>query len=123
MRTARAQNPKTSSRLSSAKNTIKFQFDDEPQTDSQSQVTIKDLCPEDKAKIGDLIKRLAHEQEEKQKLIDKIKAQEEEHKRHVKKYQQLTESAKKDQRETEAKFRESLEVIKKLQQQETLIQE
>jgi hypothetical protein len=29
-------------------------------------VTIRDLCPEDKAKIGELIKRLAEEKESKE---------------------------------------------------------
>ncbi len=32
-------------------------------------VTIKDLCPEDKAKIGMLIKKLADEKNEKEQLL------------------------------------------------------
>lgn len=39
---------------------MKFEFDDETKT-ANSKITIKDLCPEDKAKIGDLIKKLAEE--------------------------------------------------------------
>ena len=32
------------------------------------KITIKDLCPEDKKKIGDLLKKLSNETEEKEKL-------------------------------------------------------
>jgi hypothetical protein len=32
------------------------------------KITIKDLCPEEKAKIGELLKKLADEKEEKEKL-------------------------------------------------------
>ncbi|CAD8189122.1 unnamed protein product [Paramecium pentaurelia] len=130
MRTTRIAQTKqqgNQNKLTSIKNTLKFQFDDEndkniDRTTSPS-VTIKDLCQEDKAKIGDLIKRLAQEQEENKKLQEQIRKKEEECKKQVNKYKQLSESAKKEQKQTEEKFKESLEVIKKLQQQEQLIQE
>ncbi|CAD8195404.1 unnamed protein product [Paramecium octaurelia] len=130
MRTTRIAQTKqqgNQNKLTSIKNTLKFQFDDEndkniDRTTSPS-VTIKDLCQEDKAKIGDLIKRLAQEQEENKKLQEQIRQKEEECKKQVTKYKQLSESAKKEQKQTEEKFKESLEVIKKLQQQEQLIQE
>ncbi|CAK58952.1 unnamed protein product (macronuclear) [Paramecium tetraurelia] len=130
MRTTRIAQTKqqgNQNKLTSIKNTLKFQFDDEndkniDRTTSPS-VTIKDLCQEDKAKIGDLIKRLAQEQEENKKLQEQIRLKEEECKKQVTKYKQLSESAKKEQKQTEEKFKESLEVIKKLQQQEHLIQE
>ncbi|CAK92162.1 unnamed protein product (macronuclear) [Paramecium tetraurelia] len=130
MRTARIAQSKqqgNTNKLTSIKNTLKFQFDDEndknvDRTTSPS-ITIKDLCQEEKAKIGDLIRRLAQEQEENKKLQDQIRQKEEECKKQVTKYKQLSESAKKEQKQTEDKFKESLEVIKKLQQQEQLIQE
>ncbi|CAD8114167.1 unnamed protein product [Paramecium sonneborni] len=130
MRTTRIAQTKqqgNQNKLTSIKNTLKFQFEDEndknnDRTTSPS-ITIKDLCQEDKAKIGDLIKRLAQEQEENKKLQEQIKQKEEECKKQVTKYKQLSESAKKEQKQTEEKFKESLEVIKKLQQQEQLIQE
>lgn len=68
MRTARiAQNKQqgNQNKLNSIKNTLKFQFEDENEKNNDRttspSITIKDLCLEDKAKIGDLIKRLAHE--------------------------------------------------------------
>ncbi len=36
------------------------------------KVTIKDLCPEDKGKIGELLKKLAQEKEEKESLLKTV---------------------------------------------------
>lgn len=36
--------------------------------DEEKKITIKDLCPEDKGKIGELLKKLAIEKEEKENL-------------------------------------------------------
>lgn len=36
------------------------------------KITIKDLCPEEKARIGELIKKLAEEKEEKENLRIKL---------------------------------------------------
>lgn len=43
-----------------------------------SRVTIKDLCPEEKQKIGDLIQKLAQEKKEKTELVEKFKQEKQE---------------------------------------------
>ena len=42
---------------------------------NDKKVTIKDLCQEDKAKIGELIKKLAQEKEEKENLKVKLETE------------------------------------------------
>jgi hypothetical protein len=46
------------------------------QLDSQNQnnncANLKDLCPEDKARVGDLVKKLAEEREKNEELINII---------------------------------------------------
>ena len=38
----------------------------------EKNLTIKDLCPEEKAKIGDLLRKLAEEKEEKEKILKSV---------------------------------------------------
>lgn len=59
------------------KREFKYDFDSESDsedrgsTSKKSHVTLKDLCREDKKKIGNLIKRLAEEKADKEKLVIK----------------------------------------------------
>jgi hypothetical protein len=60
------------------KKEFKYDFDSEEDSSSKKNssikkcgATLKDLCPEDKKKIGNLIKRLAEEKSEKEKLVKK----------------------------------------------------
>jgi hypothetical protein len=48
-----------------SKKALEYQFE----SDSDRKVTLRDLCPQDKAKIGQLIKKLAHEKQEKENLL------------------------------------------------------
>ncbi|KAM3136933.1 hypothetical protein pb186bvf_011018 [Paramecium bursaria] len=117
MRTTRVKKSKQQPKLE-----IYDKFDEEKTTSkSPTQITIKDLCPEDKAKIGDLIRRLAEEQEQNEKLRLQLQDKEKEFKTQIKQIRQQSESARKSQKQTEQKFKESLDVIRKLQLQETLI--
>ncbi len=38
----------------------------------KKKITIKDLCPEEKGKIGELLKKLAKEKEEKENLLKTV---------------------------------------------------
>jgi len=38
----------------------------------KKKITIKDLCPEEKGKIGELLKKLAKEKEEKEQLLKAV---------------------------------------------------
>lgn len=38
----------------------------------KKKITIKDLCPEEKGKIGELLKKLAKEKEEKESLLKTV---------------------------------------------------
>jgi hypothetical protein len=38
-------------------------------SNSEKKLTIKDLCPEEKVKIGDLLKKLAEEKAEKENIL------------------------------------------------------
>lgn len=53
---------------------------------NEKKITIRDLCPDEKAKIGELIKKLSRENEEKEKLQKQI---EEEKKIHESQIEQI----------------------------------
>jgi len=64
--------------MSSVK-TIQSKDTDTPnKMNKMNKITIKDLCPEDKQKIGDLIQKLAQEKREKTELIEKFKQEKQE---------------------------------------------
>ncbi len=48
---------------------IKILIINENHISIEKKLTIKDLCPEEKAKIGDLLRKLAEEKEEKEKIL------------------------------------------------------
>ena len=47
--------------------------------ETDKKVTLKDLCAEDKAKIGELLKKLAEEKEEKENLKSKYENEKKEY--------------------------------------------
>jgi hypothetical protein len=79
------------------------------------KVTIRDLCPEDKAKIGELIKRLAEEKENKEKVVKDLKEKVKKYRKTVVNIKKYSETVIEESKATEEKFKASLEVIKSMQ--------
>ena len=78
-------------------------------SDSVQSATLKDLCPQDKAKIGELMKRLASETKEKLELK---KQAEEERKRSEARDLHMS----REREQMAKKFQSSLRILKELKQ-------
>ena len=77
--------------------------------------TLKDLCPEEKKKIGDLIQRLAQERLEKESLEKKLTESETRYENSIKKIKAEKERLQVDSTDLQEKFTQSIGIIKFLE--------
>ena len=77
--------------------------------------TLKDLCPEDKAKIGELIKKLAEEKQEKEELLRKLEEKHKIFESSMKEIRRENEQVALESMELKEKFRHSINLLKNLQ--------
>ncbi|KRX04205.1 hypothetical protein PPERSA_11329 [Pseudocohnilembus persalinus] len=90
----------------------------QPKNPNQNQIKLQDLCPEDKQKIGELIKRLAQEKEEKENIKKELQMKEEEYQKQIEKIQNDTKFLLQESGDFQKKYQESIEIIKKLSQEQ-----
>ena len=77
--------------------------------------TLKDLCPEDKAKIGELIKKLAQEKEDKEGLSKEIDDAKRNYESIIYNLQSTNHQILKETTDLEDQFRYSLNILKNFQ--------
>ena len=77
--------------------------------------TLKDLCPEDKAKIGELIKKLAQEKEDKEGLSKEISDVKKNYESIIYNLQSTNNQILKESTDLQDQFRYSLNILKNFQ--------
>ena len=82
---------------------------------SSNSATLKDLCPEDKAKIGELIKKLAEEKGEKEQLLKKLEEKQTIFENSMKEIRRENEQVALESLELKEKFKHSINLLKNLQ--------
>ena len=82
---------------------------------SLNSATLKDLCPEDKAKIGELIKKLAEEKGEKEQLLKKLEEKQTVFENSMKEIRRENEQVALESLELKEKFKHSINLLKNLQ--------
>jgi len=82
---------------------------------SNSAARLQDLCPEDKQKIGELIKKLASEKDEKEKLRRELEQRENHYKGLINNLAKENEDVVKDSLDLQSQFRYSLNLLKSFQ--------
>ncbi len=80
-----------------------------------NKITLKDLCPDDKAKIGELIKKLAAEKKEKEELLSLMEERQREFEQSIGAITQESKNMAMESLELKEKFRYSLNLIRKMQ--------
>jgi hypothetical protein len=85
----------------------------------QGGVRLKDLCPEDKAKVGELMKRLAQEKEEKEKALRELEHQKRKFDDYIEGIKEENQVIIKDSEEMQSKFAYSLNLLKSYQESQT----
>lgn len=84
-------------------------------TPTSNAATLKDLCPEDKAKIGELIKKLAEEKGEKEQLLRKLEEKQTIFENSMKEIRRENEQVALESLELKEKFKQSINLLKNLQ--------
>ena len=74
-----------------------------------------DLCPEDRARIGELMKRLAAEKEEKEKLKKMLEEKEKEFETTIEHIEKEKEEVLKESKDLQSQFKYSLNLLKSFQ--------
>lgn len=82
---------------------------------TMSAARLQDLCPEDKQKIGELIKKLAQEKEEKEKLRRELEDKEKNYQGMVENLAKENDQVVKDSLDLQSQFRYSLNLLKSFQ--------
>ncbi len=82
---------------------------------TMSAARLQDLCPEDKQKIGELIKKLAQEKEEKEKLRKELEEKEKNYQDMVENLAKENDQVVKDSHDLQSQFRYSLNLLKSFQ--------
>jgi len=82
---------------------------------TMSAARLQDLCPEDKQKIGELIKKLAQEKEEKEKLRKELEEKEKNYQDMVENLAKENDQVVKDSMDLQSQFRYSLNLLKSFQ--------
>lgn len=83
-------------------------------SNENNKVTLKDLCAEDKAKIGELIKKLAAEKQEKEDLLRLMEERQREYEQSLGALSQESKDMALESLEIKEKFRYSLNLLKKM---------
>lgn len=83
-----------------------------------NNVTLKDLCPEDKAKIGELVKKFALEKKEKEELLVKLEEKQRFFEESIKEIRKENEQVALESHELQEKFKHSINLLKTLQKNE-----
>jgi len=83
---------------------------------TMSAARLQDLCPEDKQKIGELIKKLAQEKEEKEKLRKELEQKEVNYKSMVENLAKENDQVVQDSLDLQSQFRYSLNLLKSFQE-------
>jgi len=87
---------------------------------SSSAAKLQDLCPEDKQKIGELIKKLASEKDEKERLRKELEEKEKHYKSLINNLAKENEDVVKDSLDLQSQFRYSLNLLKSFQVSEEI---
>lgn len=82
---------------------------------SQSGARLTDLCPEDKARIGELMKKLASEKEEKEKLRKALELREKEFEETIENIEKEKDEVLKESKDLQSQFKYSLNLLKSFQ--------
>lgn len=82
---------------------------------AQPMARLKDLCPEDKSKIGELIKKLASEKEEKEKLLNQYVSTKETYEKKIETLLKQQEKLLKESEEAKKEVANSMNLVKSLQ--------
>ena len=91
------------------------EFGREAKVASATAATLKDLCPEDKAKIGELIKKLAQEKEDKEGLSKEISDVKKNYESIIYNLQSTNNQILKESTDLQDQFRYSLNILKNFQ--------
>lgn len=78
-------------------------------------VRLQDLCLEDKQKIGELIKKLANEKDEKERLRKELEERENQYKNMIENLTKENDEIVKDSMDLQSQFRYSLGLLKSFQ--------
>jgi len=97
------------------KNQRKSSFSKEKVASSPNLITLKDLCPEDKAKIGELIKKFAEEKQEKEELLKKLEEKQRFIEVSMNEIRKENEQVALESLELKEKFKHSISLLKNLQ--------
>lgn len=84
----------------------------------QSEVRLTDLCPEDKARIGELVKRLALEKSQREESESKLEVEKEMKEKQLKRLAKENERIRNETRELKIKYDKSLEILETYKQNE-----
>jgi hypothetical protein len=79
---------------------------------SSAGAKLKDLCPEDRAKIGELMKRLAAEKEEKEKIKRMLEEKEKDYQTTIEKFKKQNHDILYDALNLKSDFEHSLKLLK-----------
>lgn len=82
---------------------------DTPKNDSQ--IRLSDLCPEDKAKVGELVKRLALEKSQREETENKLDRGKREKEKELKKMRKQNEKIRAEKEQLIAKYEKTLEIL------------
>ena len=85
------------------------------QLNYKENITLKDLCVEDKAKIGELVKKFADEKREKEELLQKLEEKQKFFEESMKEIRKENEQVAMESIELKEKFKHSINLLKNLQ--------
>lgn len=86
----------------------------------QSEVRLTDLCPEDKARIGELVKRLALEKSQREESESKLEMEKQVKEKQLKRLAKENERIRNETRELKMKYDKSLEILETYKQSENM---
>jgi hypothetical protein len=78
---------------------------------TRGEVRLTDLCPEDKARIGELVKRLALEKSQREETESRFEHEKEFKEKQLKRLAKENERIRAETREIQAKYEKSLEIL------------
>ncbi len=84
---------------------------------------LSELCPEDKAKIGELVKKLALESKQKKEYLTKFQSEKEEMARRLKELEQQSVIYEDERDQMKDKFTQSLSMLKLLKEEQQKVDE
>ena len=86
----------------------------------EGEVRLTDLCPEDKARIGELVKRLALEKSQREEIESKFTSEKERKAKEMRKFAKENERMRAETRDLRAKYEKSLEILETYKQNDQM---